>query len=717
MAVRSTRRRREAYSVKPFDNLDLSLFGRKKVPVVLQSETAECGLACLAMLSSFHGHQADLRSLRRDWAVSAKGMALHQLMEAARQMSLTPRALRLENDTLRKLRKPCILHWSMDHFVVLEAVRKRGITVVDPAVGRRFVSDGDVDRAFTGVALELVPANGFEKMQSRSGMTLGDLFRGTAGLFAAVAQIFVFSFSIQIFILAMPFYSQIVIDDVVVSGDLRLLNLVFVAFAVLAAIRTALNVLRAWLVVYLGMQIKVCWSSGFFSHLIRLPMRYFACRHTGDIQSRYRSLFALQNLVTEKFAEALVDGLMATSTVAVLFLYDARLAAIVLVSVLVYLTVKLLLLPPKRARSQEALVAGAKKDSYFLETIRAEVALKNFGMEHRRESGFLDRLIVSINKDTQVYRLGVIEVALAELVFSLQFLAVVWLAAKSIVAGQLTVGMLVAFLAYRTHFTERSSQLIDKIVEFRLARVHLDRLSDIVETEPEPGLAPPEKVSRIRRRPIRIIEAKNVSFRYARTEPRVLRNVSLSVEAGEYVVIKGASGYGKTTLLKILMGLYLPSDGTVLIDKCPLGDYGIHNYRRKFSAVLQDDTLLAGTLAENIGFFDPAMDMQRVAACAALAAVDRDIDDMPMQYFTLVGDMGAALSGGQRQRIVLARALYKRPEILFLDEASSHLDADTERRIIGGLKRLPMTIVGVAHRAESIDQADRVVRIEDLVDR
>lgn len=696
-------------------SLDLGFFRRNQVPAVLQSELAECGLACLAMIAGYNGLDIDLGTLRKRWSVSVKGMALSQIMEMARHLSMTPRALRLEPAQLHDLNTPCILHWNMDHFVVLEKASRHRLTIVDPAVGRRIVDRSELDQKFTGVALELVPAEGFVKEKRRSDLKLRHLLSGTEGLAGALLQVFAFSVAIQVFALAAPFYSQLVIDDVVVSGDVDLLNLLLIVFATVKFLQIATTALRSWVIVYLGMKLKLIWTSKLFFHLVRLPMSYFDSRHVGDIQSRYGSLSELQELVTTKFVEAVVDGLMTITTVVVLFAYDGLLAAVVLAASALYLLVRLSAYPRMKLRAQEAIIAHAHKETYFLETIRGLQTIKNFSMEHRRESSFRNKVVDTINSDVRVLRIGIVEVTASQLILSLQLLLVVWLAAKLILAGGFTVGMMVAFLAYRAQFSERSVLLIDRIIEFKLSRVHLDRLADIVETDTEHGLVSTAHARTDESDPIRRIDVRNIGYRYADTEPYVLQDVTFSVEAGEYVVITGPSGFGKTTLLKLMMGLILPTKGEILVDGLPIANYGIQAYRHKFSAVMQNDVLLAGTLMENISFFDPLVDAERVQQCAEIAAIADDVARMPMQYSTLVGDMGAALSGGQKQRILLARALYKRPDILFLDEASSHLDIENEKQVIDSLKKLKMTIVGVAHRTESVLRADRIIDIERLV--
>jgi len=683
---------------------------RRRGPIILQTEAAECGLACLAMVASAHGFRTDLAGLRRRWAVSQKGATLADLMRFAESLDFAPRAVRLEPEDLNRLNLPCILHWNMDHFVVLEQVRSGTVTIVDPAVGRTKLSLRQLRRLFTGVTLELVPTARFTRREERTRLRLREITANSGGLAHSLAIIFAVSVTLQVIALVLPFYSQLVIDDVVISSDRDLLNLLALSFALLVCINSLIAMLRSWIVVSLSTRLNLQWTVRVFRHLTRLPLDYFEKRHLGDVQSRFGSVAALQRLITTQFVEAMLDGLMALTTMVVMTLYSIALAATVTTSVLVYFLVRLSLFPHLHAASREVLINGARKDSFFLESVRGIVAIKNFGKESQREQMFQNYLVDALAAAVRTSRFQVWQSGCNRLIFGLQLIVVIWLGAIAIFNTQLTIGMLVAFLAYRAQFTERASAFIDRCFEFRLARVQLDRLADIVGTQPEPAFSQELAVPA----PVEIclpVATEGLAYRYADNDRLVFENVDIAVAPGEHVAITGPSGCGKTTLLKIMMGLLQPSRGRVLIDGTPLGRYGLLRYRQQIASVMQDDQLFAGTLIDNISFFDPDVDMSRVAACARIADIAEVIERMPMKYFTLVGDMGAALSGGQKQRILLARALYRRPKLLFLDESTSHLDARSERVVNERLSHLSMTLIVVAHRRETIRHADRVVRI------
>jgi ATP-binding cassette subfamily B protein RaxB len=688
--------------------LVLSFFGRRRVPVVLQSEAAECGLACLAMVAGYHGLKTDLTSLRRRWSLSQKGITLAHLIGMARDLHLSPRALRLELQDLPALVRPAILHWDLDHFVVLEQVARSHIRIVDPAVGRRRVPMREVSRRFTGVALELQPAAGFQRRRDPPPLPLSAFITGARGLGAALLRILLLSAALQTFALMLPLFGQIVIDEIAVSGDRNLLAILGVAFLLLTGIHVCVAGVRGWLVATLAATLRYAWGARLFHHLLRLPLAWFEKRHMGDIVSRFQSLRSIEALVAGTVVEAIVDGVMALAALAVMGFYSLKLAGIVVAALLLYIGVRAILFGPLRLATFETLVLDARVDSIFMESVRAIVPIKNYTREGYRETVWQNRRAEALNAELRAHRLELVQQLANMALFGAENVAVLWAGALAILENELSVGMLVAFLAYKEQFGTRAAALVDRALEFRLVGLHLDRLADIALAERDRGTEvpsePPHRISGA-------LEVRNLWFRYSDTEPYLFAGLDFSIAPGERVAITAPSGTGKTTLLKLMMGLLEPSSGRILVDGLDVRRV-LAGYRRQIAAVMQEDVLLAGTLADNITFFDPAPDRARMEACARAAAIHEDVMRMPMGYLTPVGDMGSTLSGGQRQRICLARALYARPRILFLDEATSHLDAFTEHRIHEALRELNITCVMVAHRRETLSIADRVIRLE-----
>ena len=681
--------------------------GRSRLPLFLQTEAAECGLASLGMVASFHGHRIDLAGLRRRFTLSLKGATLAFLMQAAGRLDLAPRPLRLELDELPRLRTPCILHWDLNHFVVLRSADARGAVVHDPAFGVRRLPLAEVSKHFTGIALELTPTAAFRPVDERRHVRLADLLGPVSGLKRSLAQVFLLALALQAVAIVSPFYMQWAIDGAVVSADRDLLSVLGLGFLMLAVVQVAISALRSWVVIYLGTTLNLQWMANVFSHLLRLPVSWFEKRHLGDVVSRFGAVGTIQRTLTSSFVEALIDGVMAAATFAMMLVYSALLAALAVAAVAAYGAMRWAFYEPLRRATEEHIVHNAKQQSHFLETVRGVQSIRLFGRQEERRARWLNLVVDAVNQDLVAQKLGLAFRSANGLVFGVERVAIVWLGALLVLDSAFSVGMLFAFVAYKEQFSARIAGLVDKAIELRMLNLQAERLADIVLAAPEPQSAAPaaDDIEAC-------LELRSASFRYSDMEPFVLRNCSFAVAAGESVAIVGPSGGGKTTLVKVMLGLLAPTDGKVLAGGVDIRKLGIDRYRGLVGTVMQDDQLFAGSIADNISFFDPAPDQGAIERFARLAAVHDDIAAMPMAYNTLIGDMGAALSGGQRQRILLARALYKQPRILFLDEATSALDVAKERAVNEAIRALHLTRIIIAHRPETIASADRVIVLQ-----
>jgi len=690
----------------------LSFSLRRRLSVQLQAEAAECGLACLAMIACWHGHETDIAALRRRFATSAHGTTLRHLIAIAGRLHFTCRPLRLELDELAALRLPCILHWNLNHFVVLTHATAREVSIADPARGERRLSLAEAGRHFTGVALELQPGASFAPRHRPPTLSLASLVAGQRGLRASLAQVLVLALALEAVVLASPFFMQWVVDGAIVSGDRDLLLLLALGFGVLLLIQTAISGARSLVILHASTHLSLQWNASLFAHLLHLPVAWFERRHVGDVVSRFGSLATLQRTLTTGFIESLLDGLMAAATLTLMLLYSAPLAAVAVAAALLYALIRRAAYRPLRAATEEQVVFAARAESMFIESVRAVASIKLFGHEDARQALWMNATVDATNRATAAERMTIAIRGAQSLLAGGEHLLIVYLGALAVIDGHFSVGMLLAFVAYRAAFSSRVGALADKWIQFRMLDLHLSRLADIALEPREEAAAAPSSRADGDEGGGAAIEAVGVSFRYGDDEPWVLRDVHLRIAAGDCVAITGASGCGKTTLLKILMGLLPPTAGEVRLAGVPVARSGVREYRRRIAAVLQDDQLLAGSIEANIAFFEPVPDRSRVEACARLAAVHDEIAAMPMGYETLVGDMGSSLSGGQKQRVLLARALYKQPDALFLDEATSHLDVRREGLINASVRRLRLTRIVVAHRPQTIASADRVVVLE-----
>jgi ATP-binding cassette subfamily B protein RaxB len=691
--------------------LDTRFTGRSRLRLVRQTESAECGLACLVMVANFHGLNADFAAMRRRFGLSMRGTSLRSLIDIADQIGLISRAVRAPLEELHNLALPAVLHWNMNHFVVVERVHRGRALIHDPAGRTRWMPMADVSNHFTGIALELRPGDSFEPGPDGKRLRLRNLWERMTGMKRTLAQTLILSFVLQAFVLASPYYMQVAIDNALPALDYDLLTVVAIGFVLFTLINAGAALLRGLVLLNAGTSIGLGLAVNVARRLLRLPISWFSRRHTGDVLSRFQSIVPIQQMLTEGAAAAVVDGLLAVLTLVVMSFYSLLLTSIAVGAFLLYGAVRIVSFSFQREAQESSIVTSGKEQTALIESLRGIATLRLFGQESLRHALWQSKRTEAANADVRLARFGVWQGVANSVIFGLENVVSIWIAVGFVMAGSgFSVGMVFAFLAYKTQFIQKSENLVAQAIRFRMLGLHLERLSDIALTEEDKGFQtpyPPETELD------GAVALSGIEYRYSAADPAVLRRVDLEVVAGEHVAITGPSGGGKTTLIKILLGLIEPDSGEMLIDGVPLPRFGYRNYRRQIAGVLQEDTLFAGTLAENIAFFDEHLDMDRVTAAAADAVIHDDIMSMPMQYETAVGEMGSTLSGGQKQRVLLARALYRKPRILIMDEGTAHLDASLEEAVNRAIRRLGITRIVVAHRQETIRAADRILHMEN----
>jgi ATP-binding cassette subfamily B protein RaxB len=683
------------------------LFGKtNRLPVMLQAEAAECGLCCLAMVAGYFGYHTDLVTLRREIGVSMRGITLKSLMQMSEHLHLSPRPLKLSLDEVPQLKLPAILHWNLDHYVVLSKVGRDKITIHDPAVGKRSYSFAEAGQHFSGIALELSPRTEFLAGNHGDKLRLWSFWSGAQGLRGSLLQILLLSFFVQLFSLAVPFYMQVVVDDVLVKHDQDLLTLLAFGFILLTLTSVATKALREFSSLYLANQLNYNIGNSVLHHLIRLPMEYFESRHIGDVISRFDSLKPIQHFITGSSIAVVVDGLLAVSTLSLMLVYSPFLAGVVLLAVSLYALFRVVQFRPLRNANHENIAAIAKLDSLFIESIRALQSIKLNSKETERQNSWRNQFANSINTEARIGRLQISYGAANNLLTGTEYVIVIFLGAKAVIANEMSIGMLYAFMAYRTNFSDAIISVVNQLLQYWMLGLHLERVSDITKSALEPGL---EIESTLVLPVSGEFEAKNLSYRYSPTDPLIFSNFSLRVPQGSFVALYGPSGVGKTTLLKVLMGLLEPESGQLEIDGIPLVGLGTRSYRKNIAAVMQSDSLFSGSVRENIVFFDASPDLAKIKEACEQAEIHADIVSSPMGYDSLIGDMGSSLSGGQQQRILIARALYQCPKILFLDEGTAHVDSATEQKIMSNLKSRGLTCVYVTHNPDLLNFADQIV--------
>lgn len=689
--------------------LDLGLWRSRRVRLIRQTEVAECGLACLAMVSAYHGYDADLASLRREFQPSLRGASLKNLIKVADQMKLATRAIKVSLDQLNKLHLPAILHWDLNHYVVLERIHQGRLLIHDPAGRSHWLTLSSVSDHFTGIALELRPAEDFSTGTEKQRLKISQLWHRMSGVKRALIQTLILSLVMHSFVLASPYYMQIAVDNVLPATDRDLLTVIAIGFTFFTLINAGAELLRSFVLLSAGTSLGFGIASNIGRKLLRLPIGWFEKRYVGDILSRFQSVGPIRTFLTEGAVASVIDGTLVILTFVVMLFYNPTLAFVAGLGFLLYALVRILSFRAQRSAQEDVIIATGREQSNMIETLRGITTLRLFNRESTRHAGWQSKLTDSMNATVSLTRVTAWQSVSSSLIFGLETIASIWIGINLVLDGGFSVGMLFAFLAYKLQFTQRGISFLDQFIKFRMLNLHLERLADIALTQQDVGF---DAVSGGATRSFKgDLELRQIYFRYSPSEPLVLNGVNLRVAAGEHVAITGPSGGGKTTLMKLMLGLAEPQSGEVLIDQVPMTQFGRKHFHDQVGTVLQEDSLFAGSLADNIALFDDSPSHEEIVGAAKLASIHSDIVSLPMGYETLVGDMGSTLSGGQKQRILLARALYRKPRLLIMDEGTSHLDPDCESAVNRAIAQLGITRIVIAHRRESILAADRVLKL------
>lgn len=690
---------------------------RQKLPVILQSESSECGDACLAMISAFYGYHISLLELRERFGPAPRGLSLLELVSRGAKLGLLGRGIRIDLDELTSIRAPCILHWNLNHFVVLNKVdldsrgKAKSIEIHDPSRGRQKLNFSEFSKHFTGVVVEFSPATSFVKKPKARKIRLRDLIHSTVGLRKALVQVFLLAMALELASVLGPYFLQLVIDHALPNQDFDLLWSLAIGFGILTIVEVLLSGFRSWCVLTISSHLSVQWLRSLFNHLLQLPVFFFTRRTLGDIVSRFGSLRVIQKSLSGEFIEAVIDGILVMSMLLMMLVFSAELTLIALFFSLGYIFLRAATYSSFKQTTEEYTRLQAQEQTMFLESVRGIQAIKLHCHEVAQLSRWTSALVASTNRSTKGQVLAIFFNLSFKLLAGLEYILIISLSAAFVIGGSMTIGKVLAFLAFRGTFSSRFHVLIDKILEFRALSVHTERVADI-------ALEQVEDVPVITNKSFELdegefcLELRGIWFRYSEHDPWILSGIDLRVEPGESLAIAGCSGAGKSTLLKIMLGLLKPTKGFIAVNGVPIDQIGFAAYRSQLGAVMQDDALFSGSLRDNISFFDTSPDEEEIVRACMSASIMDDIERMPMRLNTLVGDMGSSLSGGQYQRVLLARALYRKPKILFLDEATSHLDTARENKVNEAIKRLKITRITVAHREETLKCADRVVLLQ-----
>lgn len=676
----------------------------------LQSEATECGIACIAHAAQKLGSEIDLPWLRQHFPTSSRGINLRQMTEVAHSIGLTTRSIRCEPNELSNLQVPAILHWGLQHFVVLEKIQRNGVRVFDPSIGITTVPISEMERCFTGIALELAATPKFRREIERPPFNPLSLIHWSGDLKSGLFQALLLTLVLQVYLIASPLYIQNAVDSGAMRGDRELLGSLAVGFILFALFNAGAQAMRAVVLERLGAILSWDMSRRLFHHLIRLPLAWFERRKLADTMVRFQAIEPIKALIATGLIGSILDGVLSISMIVLMFVYSIPLAIVSLLGFAMYLGVRLLTLPLSLRYAGEQFRASISEQGRRIETLRSIQTIKVMSGESQREALWANKQAGLIKaQQNNGLAIGMIG-AFQNLIETGTIIAVVYFGTREVLSGTFTVGALYAFIAYRQQFSTKAITLVETGINWRMLDIYSSRIADVVLTELEPGLdREPSQLPDLKGK----LQVTSAAFRYGPSDPLVFQNISFTVEAGQSVAIVGKSGCGKSTLLKAICGLYPLTHGEIRIDGLPLSIWGPKVIRSAFGVVLQNDDLLPGSILDNVTFFDEVIDLDRVWFCLEKAAIADEVRMLPMAEHTFVGDLGSSLSGGQLQRVLLARALYKQPRFLILDEATAHLDLDREASVNEYLRSISVTRLVVAHRPDTIAAADHVFLLQD----
>lgn len=682
------------------------LLRSRHVPIVRQLAATDCGLACLTSVIQFHGRYVTIGDVRERIEAGRDGLTADALVRASELFGLSGRGVALDIDQLADLPAGAILHWSFTHYVVLNRVSAKWIEVMDPANGRRRVPIAVAKREFTGVALIFEPGPEFEFGRSRR-KALPPLLLSLLLDRELLPHIVVASLVVQLLAIVPSLLTRTVIDNAIPLGSSGLLAIVAAAVAVCVGYSYWVQFVRAALMVHLRNRVDSRLSQVFLNHLLALPFEFFQRRTAGDLTMRLSSGSAIRELLSSAVLSFFLDGSLFVSYLILLLWLAPHFAAVALSIALVQIVTALLTAQKRADLSAALLQASVRTSSYQLEVVTGIESVKASGLERLAAEHWLERLNSELNVSLEKGLFDARVEAFGTGLRQLTPIAILMVGAVNVINGRLSLGEMIAYSAICNALLAPTSSLLANLGRFALLETHVERLNDVLDAKRE-GLPNVLHSPAISGR----VGLQGVSFRYGLDGPWVLKDISTTIAPGEFIGVVGRSGSGKSTLVRLLGTLYQPTEGVVKFDNSPADAFVPSALRQQLGIVTQSTSLFGLTIRENITGADPEIGDDDIHRAARIACIHDDIMQMPMGYNTLLIDRGASLSGGQRQRLAIARAVLRRPRILVLDEATSHLDSVTEAAVTRQIRSLDCTVVMIAHRLSTVIDANRLIVLE-----
>ena len=684
----------------------------KQYPFYAQQSASDCGAACLVMIARHWGKRLAVNRVRDIANVNRNGASLRSLAAAAESIGFASKPVQASLDKLAQQSLPAIVHWEGKHYIVVYEINKTRVIVCDPAIGQRSITHGEFKEKWTGYALLLQPTIELKEAKEEIGSVwrFYELIKPHTWV---LVEVFIASVLLQLFGLITPLFTQLLLDKVIVQGSLSTLNAVGLGLLIFGLFSIVVNALRQYLLYHTANRISVAMMVGFLKHTFSLPLSYFESRYVGDITSRIQENQKIQNFLTGETLSIVLDLITIVVYLAVMFWYNWQMTVLVLLIVPPFFILALASTSILRRMSREIFNAGAEQNSYLIQSLTGIRSVRSMAIEHTVRWRWEELFNNLIKKSFRAKIVGTRLQIISGSIDTISTTGLLWYGAYLVINNQLTIGQLIAFNMLMGNVISPFKRLSGVWNQFQEIIISTERINDVLEAEAEEDLlvSPRTHISQLRGH----IRFENVTFRYhSESEINVLENLSFEIQPEQMIAVVGRSGSGKTTLSKLVLGLYPPTDGKVLIDGHDVSKIALKSLRRQIGVVDQDNFLFGGTIRENISVAHPEATLEEIIEAARLAGADEFIGQLPMGYETQIGEGGGMLSGGQRQRLVIARALLGNPQLLIFDEATSSLDAETERIIQNNLKTIlkGRTSLIIAHRLSTVRNADLILVLD-----
>lgn len=678
-----------------------------KIKYIEQMEHSECALACIAMICNYFGYKINLSTLRDEYGVPIGGYNILQISQVLNSYNIDSRGIKINDITsINKTMLPLIGYWNNNHYVIIKKIRKDRILIINPAFGETWIKLEEFEKSFSNKAIICSPNKDFKKYKDKNKVTffLSLVLERKSNILTLV----ILSLLIQLFAIVIPILNQRIIDSINTSINTTFLNKIGLNVLFFAISYYILSTIRSYVIIKIQIFFDKQLMSKLLQHLLDLPYNFFTNRSTGELIFRANSNSYISQILTEKLVSIFIDSLLIFIYLFMMFNYSIPLSLFTIGIAIILILISILNSKKFNSLTNDEMVEQVKVQKTLTEMIDGIMTIKSIGGENIFFNKWNNLFEKQLNF---TYKKGVLNSFLSNISNSLLFILpmiIIWYGSYGIISGDLTVGMIVAFNTIAISFLQPIISLTGSYSNILMLKTILEKLYDIINSKPEKIIT--DNFLNINEGKI---EFKNVSFKYNRFDPYVLKDVSFSINPGEKIAIVGKSGSGKSTLLKLILGLYSSQNGNIYIDDTNIKNINVKNLRAQFGIILQEPLLFNDSIKENIIIGKEHISDEQINEAAIKSGINNFLLNVPLGINTIISEKGTNFSGGQRQRISLARALINNPKIILMDEPTSSLDNEAEASLIKEVLKLDTTCLVISHKLSTIESFDKIIVIND----